>query len=493
MNGYSAYKPSGVEWLGDVPAHWQVRRLRTVAEMRVSNVDKHTKEDELPVRLCNYVDVYKNDRITQAIPFMRATASRDEVKRFGLKRGDVLITKDSEAWDDIGVPALVEESSDDLLSGYHLALLRPFRTTLGAYLALALQSKGVAYQFHVGANGVTRYGLTHTTIQSVCLPLPPLPEQRDIVRYLDHVDERIRRYVSAREKLIALLEEERQAVIHRAVTRGLVPNVPLKPSGVEWLGDVPAHWEVRRLRTVASIRTGGRDTINRRDDGAYPFFVRSQTIERIDTWSYDGEAVLTAGDGVGVGKVFHYVNGKFDYHQRVYKFSNFSDVVGKFFFCYFRSMLRYEVLQGTAKSTVDSLRLPMLQNFPVALPPVPEQTAIVEHLDKATAGIDAAITRARRQIELLREYRTRLIADVVTGKLDVVSRDDRHPPRRDRSVRPIELDNNNDNAPECPRMPHFSNISSGLAAIATWSAPASTAPSARRRQTCRRTQFSGIQ
>ena len=244
MNGYSAYKPSHVEWLGDVPAHWQVRRLRTVAEMRVSNVDKHTKEDELPVRLCNYVDVYKNDRITQAIPFMRATASLDEVKRFGLKPGDVLITKDSEAWDDIGVPALVAESSDDLLSGYHLALLRPFRTTIGAYLALALQSKGVAYQFHVGANGVTRYGLTQTSIQSVCLPLPPLPEQRAIVRYLDHVDDRIRRYVSAKEKLIALLEEERQAVIHRAVTRGLVPNVPLKPSGVKWLGDVPAHWEV---------------------------------------------------------------------------------------------------------------------------------------------------------------------------------------------------------------------------------------------------------
>ena len=253
---YPHYKPSHVEWLGDIPMHWDVRRLRTVAEMRVSNVDKHTKEDELPVRLCNYVDVYKNDRITQAIPFMRATASRDEVKRFGLKRGDVLITKDSEAWDDIGVPALVAESSDDLLSGYHLALLRPFRTTIGAYLALALQSKGVAYQFHVGANGVTRYGLTHTTIQSVSLPLPPIPEQRAIVRYLDHVDERIRRYVSAKEKLIALLEEERQAVIHRAVTRGLDPNVPLKPSGVEWLGDVPEHWEVVQLGRVIDLATG---------------------------------------------------------------------------------------------------------------------------------------------------------------------------------------------------------------------------------------------
>ena len=261
---FRAYKPSGIEWLGDLPAHWEVRRLRTVAEMRVSNVDKHTREDELPVRLCNYVDVYKNDRITNAMSFMRATASQDEVERFRLERDDVLITKDSEAWDDIGVPALVSESADDLLSGYHLALLRPFDAILGADLARALQSKGVAYQFHVDANGVTRYGLTHASIQSVLLPLPPLAEQRAIVRYLDHVDDRIRRYIAAREKLIALLEEERQAVIHRAVTRGLDPKVPLKPSGVDWLGDIPAHWQVRRSRFLfkeVDIRsTTGQET-----------------------------------------------------------------------------------------------------------------------------------------------------------------------------------------------------------------------------------------
>ena len=233
------------------------------------------------------------------------------------------------------------------------------------------------------------------------------------------MDRRIRRYVTAKRKLIALLEEEKQAIVNQAVTRGLDPDVQLKPSGVEWLGDVPEHWEIRRLRSLASIGTGGRDTINREDDGQYPFFVRSQSVERINTWSFDGEAVLTAGDGVGVGKVFHYVNGKFDYHQRVYKLSNFRHIVGKYFFHYFRSTLRNEVFQGTAKSTVDSLRLPMLQNFPVALPPYLEQRAIVDNLEDTTISVDPAITRARQQIELVEEYRTCLIADVVTGKLDV--------------------------------------------------------------------------
>ena len=421
---YPRMKPSGVEWLGEVPEHWEVRRLRTIVEMRVSNVDKHTKEGEIPVRLCNYADVYKNHRITPDMPFMNVTASPDEIERFQLVRGDVLITKDSETWDDIGVPALVAESAPDLLSGYHLALLRPFRETLGDFLAWTLQSKAVAYQFHVRANGVTRYGLTHTGIQSVQFPLPSLPEQRAIARFLDHADQRIRRYIRAKERLIELLEEQKQAIIHQAVTgqidvRTGQPYLTYKDSGVEWLGEVPTHWEVRRMKTLVTIGTGGRDTINRRENGLYPFFVRSQKVERIDTWSFDGEAVLTAGDGVGVGKVFHYINGRFDYHQRVYKFSDFRHVLGSFFFHYFRSTLRNEVFQGTAKSTVDSLRLPMLQNFPAALPPGSEQVAIVKYLDKTGFDIDTAIDRTRRQIELLQEYRTRLITDVVTGKLDV--------------------------------------------------------------------------
>ena len=249
LNPYPAMKDSGLPWLGKVPEHWEMRRLRNAAEMRVSNVDKHTKEEEQPVRLCNYVDVYKNDRIRQGMAFMRATAAKNEIARFRLKPGDVLITKDSEEWNDIGVPALVEESADDLICGYHLALLRPLADRfIGAYLFRALQTNGVARQFHVEANGVTRYGLSHAAIKSIWLPAPPLPEQAVIVRFLDHVDGRIGRYVRAKQKLIKLLEEQKQVIIHRAVTRGLDPNVRLKASGVPWVGDIPEHWEVRSTK-----------------------------------------------------------------------------------------------------------------------------------------------------------------------------------------------------------------------------------------------------
>ena len=211
-------KPSGVEWLSDMPTHWEVRRLRTVAEMRVSNVDKHVKEGELPIRLCNYVDVYKNDCINRDIDFMRATASIDEIERFRLEPGDVLITKDSETWDDIGVPALVTESADDLVCGYHLALLRPSSEMLGPYLALALQTGGVAHQFHIRANGVTRYGLTHTSIKSVEIPLPPLAEQTAIVEHLDKATTAIDATITRARRQVELMQEYRARLIADVVT-----------------------------------------------------------------------------------------------------------------------------------------------------------------------------------------------------------------------------------------------------------------------------------
>ena len=269
------------------------------------------------------------------------------------------------------------------------------------------------------STGSTYDAVSIGDVGNIPTPVPPLAEQAAIVRYLDHADELISRYISAKERLITLLEEQRQAVIHQAVTRGLDPNIPLKPSGIPWIGDAPNHWAVRRLRTLVDISTGGKDTINKVEDGKYPFYVRSQTVEKINTWSFDGEAVLTAGDGVGVGKVFHYIEGKFDYHQRVYKFSRFTELAGKFFYHYFKAMLRFETSQGTAKSTVDSLRLPMLQNFPVLVPPPNEQIILIQALDRSTANTDDAIELTKRQIDLVDEYRTRLIADVVTGQIDV--------------------------------------------------------------------------
>ena len=417
LQPYPAYKPSGFDWLGDVPAHWDLVQLGRIG--RLSKGSGGTKADEVPegVPCIRYGDLYTSHKYH--IRASRSFVTEADASNYTpLRYGDILFAGSGETIEEIGKSAvnLIETQA---CCGGDVILFRPEREMDARFSGYAIDCPQSQYQKSSMGRGITVMHIYGSKLKYLWIALPPLPEQRAIARYLDHIDRRIQRYIQAKEKLIALLHEARQATIHRAVTRGLNPDVPLKPSGVEWLGDVPAHWEVRRLRYLANITTGGRDTVDRQDDGKYSFFVRSQTVERINSWSFDGEAVLTAGDGVGVGKVFHYVNGKFDYHQRVYKFSNFSKVNGKFFFHYFKAMLRFEVLQGTAKSTVDSLRLPMLQNLPVVLPPLAEQRAIAAHLGKATAAIDAAIDTARHQSELMQEYRASLIAHVVTGKLDV--------------------------------------------------------------------------
>ena len=431
------------EWRRSVPGNWTVRRIRTIAEMRVSNVDKHTKEDEFPVKLCNYVDVYKNERITQLLSFMQATASEDEIKRFRLDINDVLITKDSETWNDIGVPALVTETSDDLISGYHLAILRPGEDISGPFLFWALQSKPAAYQFHMEAKGVTRFGLSHNGIQSVTLPVPPPEEQAAIVRYLDHADEQIQQFIAGKERLIALLEEERQALVHQAVTRGLDPNVRLKPSGVEWLGDMPEHWEIRRLRTIAEMRVSNVDKHTKEGEipvrlcnytDVYKNAVIDQSLEFMPATAAPEEAerfrireqdVLITKDSetwddIGVpslvkesaedlicgyhlailrpraGTTGEFLNLALQARTARIQFSNQA-----------RGVTRYGLTHNGILSVI------------VPLPPSREQKIIVNHLTESMVEMDDITARSHRQIDLMNEYRARLIADVVTGQLNV--------------------------------------------------------------------------
>ena len=422
LKPYPAYKGSGVEWLGEVPTHWEVRRLRNMIDMRVSNVDKHVKEDEEPVRLCNYVDVYKNNYINEQMNFMQGTATDEEIERFRLKKDDVLITKDSETWDDIGVPALVTKSATDLISGYHLALLRPRTDELaGGYLLRALQSKGLAYQFHIEAKGVTRYGLSHAGIKSVWLPLPPLPEQAAIVRFLDHADRRIQRYIRAKQKLITLLEEQKQAIIHQAVTgqidvRTGKPYPAYKDSGVEWLGYVPEHWEIRRLKTLCSMKSGEGITAESIEPiGEYPVYGGNGIRGYTSNYTHDGKFVLIGRQGALCGNI-HVACGQFWASEHAVVATLNPDFVLEWFSAILGVM---NLNQYSIAAAQPGLAVERVMNLWLPVPPSQEQAAIVRYLDKTAAIIDDGVAPARSGIDLLHEYHTRLIADVVTGKLDV--------------------------------------------------------------------------
>ena len=187
-----------------------------------------------------------------------------------------------------------------------------------------------------------------------------------------------------------------------------------KDSGVKGIGEIPGHWKICRTRYLCNINTGDKDTVMKEDNGKYPFYVRSPKIERINTFSYDGEAILMAGDGVGAGKVFHYANGKFDYHQRVYNMHNICGVSGKFMFYFIRDQFHYAMEEKNAKSTVDSVRLPWLKAFPIAIPAQEEQEAIVTYLDTKVAKIDEYISIAEKKIAALEELKQSIIAEAVT-------------------------------------------------------------------------------
>ncbi|PWB01889.1 restriction endonuclease subunit S [Paramuribaculum intestinale] len=193
-----------------------------------------------------------------------------------------------------------------------------------------------------------------------------------------------------------------------------------KPSGVEWIGEIPSHWNVVRMRYLCDMITGDKDTVNRVDDGIYPFYVRSPHIERINSYTFDGEAVLMAGDGVGAGKVLHYANGKFDFHQRVYNFHNFRQIKGILLYQYLKSLFKYKIEEGGAKNTVDSVRQPWLKDFPVCVPPLAEQEAIAAWLDEKCGEIDAAIAKVDREIELIDELKQSEISRVVTRGLNPI-------------------------------------------------------------------------
>jgi type I restriction enzyme S subunit len=437
---YSDYKEARIPWLANLPRHWDVRRLRNVCEMRVSNVDKHTKNGESPVRLCNYVDVYKNERIRESLRFMVASATEDEHLRFRLHKFDVLITKDSEDWHDIGVPSLVEFEAPDLVCGYHLAILRPRTCMLGAFLLRALQCHFIAAQFHVEANGVTRYGLSHGAIRGISVPLPPPDEQAAIVRFLDWANGRLERAIRAKRKVIALLNEQKGAIIHRAVTRGLDAKVGLKSCGSGWFPEVPEQWEVLTLRRVIRAAIDGPHFSPNYLDNGIPFL--SARNVKADRWSLDdvkyisesdyrefcrrvrpelGDVLYTKGGTTGVARA---VDLTYPFqvwvHIAVLKLKR--DLIDPDYLAFALNSPRcYEQSQlFTRGATNQDLGLGRMKDIELPMPKsVVAQRRLVEGLRASFSTQDATIARTECEIELLREYRTRLVADVVTGKLDV--------------------------------------------------------------------------
>lgn len=431
---YPRYKPSGIEWLGDVPEHWKAKRLKTSALYRVSNVDKVPAEDEEPVRLCNYTDVYYNDHISPEMELMETTATLEEIRKFRLEVGDVIITKDSEEWSDIAIPALVVKTAPDFICGYHLAIVRPNgEKLLGRYLLRLFQACSVNQQFQVAATGVTRYGLPKSAIGEAWLPFPTIDEQKAISDYLDRETAKIDALVAKKRELVEKLKEKRTALISRTVTRGLPPdaaraagldpNPKLKPSGIDWIGDMPEHWDIRPLRYVFQsldhrrIPLAGEDRANM--DKTYPYYGASGIIDSVDDYLFDETLILVAEDGANLlsrsTPLAFLASGKYwvNNHAHILRPST-GDI--RYWACVLQSYDYTPLVTGAAQPKLTSDRLCSIK---LPKPPPKEQSLIADYLDAETAKLDALIERVQNAIDCLQEYRTAFITAAVTGKIDV--------------------------------------------------------------------------
>lgn len=250
---------------------------------------------------------------------------------------------------------------------------------------------------------------------------PGSTHQRKIARILSTIDKAIKQT----EEVIGKLKKIKHGKTHDLFTRGInIKTGELRPPQSESpelykhteIGWVPKEWEVVDLQEILTITTGDKDTQDNEKDGVYPFFVRSQVVERINTYSFDGEAILTAGDGVGTGKIYHYLNGKFDFHQRVYMLYNFSpQVIGKYVFFYFKDHFMKRVEMFSAKNTVDSVRRHMISEMKIPKPLKDEQDCIVVRLSMLDKRINSEEAFLCKMIKMKRG----LMQDLLTGKVEV--------------------------------------------------------------------------
>ncbi|EPC4054522.1 restriction endonuclease subunit S [Vibrio parahaemolyticus] len=278
-------------------------------------------------------------------------------------------------------------------------------------------------------NDVSLLGLTYATpkkinlnaIGSIYLPVPKrLEEQTAIANALSDIDA----LLTVLEKLIAKKQAIKTATMQQLLTgKKRLPEFALhteggkegQPKGMKSseLGDIPEDWQVDKIDHVVSITTGNRNTQDKVSSGAYPFYVRSQVVERINTYSFDGEAVLTAGDGVGTGKIFHYINGKFDFHQRVYLMYNFDEKLdGYYFYIYFSRFFYERIMSMTAKSSVDSVRREMIADMLIILPSKKEQTAIATIL----SDMEEEVQKLKQRLEKTRQIKKGMMQELLTGR-----------------------------------------------------------------------------
>jgi len=427
LKPYQEYKESGLPWLGKVPAHWSVSRIKTV----LRETDRRSADGS--GTLLSLTRVHGLIPHRDMTDKMHSARSLIGYKRY---RAGQLVMNRMQAWSGMFGAGLTDGlvSPDyavfDVLGEHATKLVLERLKVPDLVSQFAVESKGIGSGFN--RLYTDRFG-------PIPISLPPPAEQAAIVRFLEWANGRLERAIRAKRKVIALLNEQKQAIIHRAVTRGLDPSVPLKPSGIEWLGDIPQHWEIRKLRHLTrQIIDGTHFTPDYRADGIA--FLRVTDIHgkeidqsKLRRISKDehlklnkrcnpakGDLLLSKNGTIGITKVVDW-DFPFSIFVSLCLIKPIKSLVDPRFisFAFAGGLLEQQLADTTKTTSVTNLHLDKIRTLILPLPPLAEQADIFGKTHEELDPIETTISRLEREIDLLREYRTRLVADVVTGKLDV--------------------------------------------------------------------------
>ena len=416
-----------------IPDNWEIGILSDVSEIKFSNVDKIASSDEAPISLCNYLDVYNNEYIDGRIEFMPATA----IGKFALKKGDVIITKDSETPDDIAKPAVVVQDLTNVLCGYHLALIRPDSQRVDSvFLGKMLASKTVNHQFERLAQGLTRFGLEVYSIKNALIAIPPQQAQRKIAEILSTVDEVI-------EKTDAIIEETQQlknGVMQKLFTEG-IEHTKFKETkiGLIECGTIPIDWDEVELNSICNVTSSKRIMMHEYVDSGIPFYRSKEIIEKMMNISHDkilyisesrfqdirrkfgapqnGDILMTAVGSLGIPYLidddenFYFKDGNLLWLRDISV-----EIDKRFLIYYFESFGFKKAIEViTAGSSQKALTIEKLEKLRIPLPNSSEQQMITQILSE----VDAKIGTEHAFKAELEQLKKGLMQALLTGKVRV--------------------------------------------------------------------------
>ncbi len=419
-----------------VPEGWVESSLGNIADIRFSNVDKKSDfENEEPVKLCNYMDVYSNSKITNSLPFMQATAKDREIKKFSLLKNDVIITKDSETPDDIAVSAYVSEDLKSVVCGYHLAMLRPEQSLIsGEYLNHLFGLDDVQHYFYLLANGITRFGLTTDAINNAYIIYPPLPEQKKIAAILTSVDTVIEKTQAQIDKL----KDLKTGMMQELLTKG-IGHTEFKDSPV---GRIPVGWEVVTLADLISSMDGGVSVNSENKQKAsgemgilktscvskgnfYPNenkVVLHNEMDRLKTPVKDDHIIFSRMNTPALVGESGYVNKSYDdlfLPDRLWLIDVYRDKVYVLWLSYilaFNSTRKKitDAATGTSGS-MKNISKPSLLSIKIAYPQINEQEKIASILK----SVDKKLNKTLHKLSSYQNIKKALMQDLLTGKVQV--------------------------------------------------------------------------